>query len=104
MTKDRTCGKWKDDYLGRKPRYNLRDFRLRFRVPRALFFKIVEYLLAFNYPIWSTRVNAANRKGDPTELKVMDCLRYLGTGRSFQEMDDSARMTAETLRYYIKHF
>ena len=95
---------WVTDYLGETPLYPLRSFRRRFRVPRALMLKIAQDLMEFNPDIWKTRVDAAGRSGQQTEVKVMVCLRVLGSGCSLEDVDDKARMAPETVRYYMKHF
>ena len=54
--------------------------------------------------IWGHRLNAAGRFGVPAAIKVLACLRVLGTGRSFGDLDDGCRMSRETLRKDFKHF
>lgn len=61
-------------------------------------------LRAFNREVWDMRRDAANREGIPPEIKVLAVLRYLGTGRALDDLDDSCRMSAETVRQYVVHF
>eukprot|EP00171_Calliarthron_tuberculosum_P002978 IDg2978t1 len=48
--------------------------------------------------------NAAGKKGLTAEVKILACLRVLGTARSFDDLDDGSRMASETLRGYFKQF
>ena len=66
--------------------------------------KIAQDLLEFNPEIWKRRTDAAGRSGQGTEVKVMVCLRVLGSGCSLEDIDDKARMAPETVRYYLQHF
>ena len=103
-TKRRGESTWIADYLGSNPIYNARDFRRRFRVPRVLFRKLCDDLLLYDESTWGRRRNAAGKFGACTEVKVMACLRYLGTGRSTDDIDDSARMSSESIRQYVRRF
>ena len=100
----RGTSSWETDYLGDAPLYPLRCFRRRFRVPRALMLKIAKDLVDLNPGIWLTRVDAAGRPGQKTEVKVMACLRVLGSGCALDDIDDKARMSPETVRFYLQHF
>ena len=66
--------------------------------------KIAQDLFSFNPTVWQTRTDAARRRGQQTEVKVMVCLRVLGSGCSLDDVDDKARMAPEPVRYYMKHF
>jgi len=95
---------WVSDYLGESHIYGLRSFRRRFRVPRGMFAELHHDLTTHFPQIWSQRKNAVGRLGIRSEVRVLACLRFLGTSRSFDDMDDAARMAPETLRGYVKEF
>ena len=103
-TRERGFSLWPSDYLGENPVYSLRQFRQRFRVPRALFFRLRDDLVAHNPRVWSQRKDCFGKWGQPTDVKVLLCLRYIGTGRSFDDLDDSSRMARETARQYVNQF
>ena len=103
-TKQRGYSTWVKDYLTEYSVYSPRDFRRRFRVPRALFARLHSDLVKYNPRIWTQRRNAAGKLGACGEVKILACLRFLGTGRATDDIDDSARMSEESLRQYIKLF
>jgi len=95
---------WKTDYLGSSPAYPLRLFRQRFRIARSMFYKLLSDLTA-SYPnIWNQRSNAAGRRCIIPEIKILACLRVLGTARSFDDLDDGSRMSKDSLRMYFRNF
>lgn len=72
-----------------------------FAFPECYF---TNYVLIYRNLIQAYRRNAANKKGHSTEVKVLVCLRYLGTARALDDLDDGARLSTESARKYIKHF
>lgn len=95
---------WIDFYLGSDPTYPGNVFRQRFRVPRSLFYKLHTDLVNYDCNTWDTRRDCTGRDKIRSEIKVLVCLRLLGTGRSLDDLDDCAQMGRETIRYYFKRF
>lgn len=95
---------WATEYLSQHPIYSSREFRQRFCVPRAMFHRIHGDLVATYPKVWATREDAARKAGIPSQIKVLVCLHILGTGRAFDDVDDSAKMAPETARKYFKLF
>lgn len=101
---DRGTSTWIRDFLSEGCVHTRRDFRYFFRVPRALFEKLHADLV-YTYPeTWSTLLDAAKRSGIPSQVKILACLRLLGTGCAMDSLHESAGMGAETLRKYFKKF
>lgn len=95
---------WFEDYLGPVLTYMVSMFRQRCRVPRGMFHKSLADLTS-NYPeVWVIRRNAAGREVVPPGIQLMACLRILGTGRSYDDLDDGSRMSRETLGQYFRSF
>lgn len=69
-----------------------------------MFFKLHKELVERFPEIWATRYNAARKRGIPSQVKVLVCLRKLGTARPLDYLDGSAQMGAETLRQYFRTF
>lgn len=88
---------WIKDYLCANPIYNLRFFRRRFRIPRAMFTKPHRDLVTHFPHIFSTPKNAEQKKGISSVIKSLACLRVLRTVRAFDDLDDGTRMPGETL-------
>lgn len=101
---ERGVSSWITDYLTHDAVYPLYKFRRRFRIPRMMFRTLLKDLVDKDPDFWGVRKNAAGRVGILPEIKVLACLRVLGTGRSFDDIDDSARMGAETVRQYFRRF
>lgn len=51
-----------------------------------------------------TQCVADGRTESDSHIKVLACPRLLRPGAADDELDDSERMTAETLRMYFRHF
>lgn len=100
----RGTSSWLVDYLGDAPVYSLRSFRRRFRIPRVMFRKLFGDLLQHNPGVWGRKTDCCGHRGIDPEVKVLACLRYLGTGRAMDDIDDSSRMSAESVRVYLRHF
>ena len=100
----RPVSTWIRDYLTTPPLYGLKTFRRRFRIPRAMFFKLHKDLVEHFPDIWATQCNAARKRGIPSQIKVLACLRKLGTARPLDDLDERAQMGSETLRQYFRKF
>lgn len=100
----RPVNTWIRDYLTTPPLYSFKTFRRRFRIPRATFFKLHKDLVEHFPGIWATQYNAARKRGITSQIKVLACLRKLGTARPLDDFDESAQMESETLRQYFRKF
>ena len=54
--------------------------------------------------MWTTRRNQAGRRGISCYLKVLFCLRRLDADPSLDDINDSSKLTPETLRQYFLSF
>lgn len=95
---------WIKKYLSAYLTNKLKCFRLRFIVPCNMFHKILKNLIQFNPGLWGVRFKAANRAVICTEIKVVVCLRYIGTGISMNDLDNGCKMGTETLWQYLINF
>jgi hypothetical protein len=80
-----------------------RDFRRRFRVPAPTFHQLVEMCDTHNVFECSTR-DATARIGVPLELKVLACLRVLGRGAVFDDIEELSCMSKSTAHRSFKSF
>lgn len=97
-----TCA-WYESYLCPKPTYTSAQFRRRFRVPMGLY-RVLETELPAVEPRLLQGTNCAGRVGHPTFAKILNSLRRLGNGVSFQDLDDQSRMSVESQREAFTHF
>lgn len=95
---------WMHQFVGPHATKTPALFRALFRVPKAMFIKILADLVAYRPLVWGTTTDAVGRKGIPSEIKVLVCLRLIGTARSLQDLVDQAEMGKETIRYYLRQF
>ena len=89
-----------NDYLSPNPTYHSGLFRRRFRIPMKLF-RILEKELPMREPLLRTRADARGMPGHKPWQKILASLRRLSTGRSFDDLDDLSRMSAESSRKYF---
>lgn len=95
---------WETDYLDSNTIYPNHIFQRSFRVPRNLFLKLHIDLLCSNDTTWKTQRDGIGRHGIRSEIKIIVCLRLLGSGRSIDDLDDSEQMGRETIRSYFNLF
>lgn len=101
---ERGTSTWEEDYLGVNPKYSRHQFRRRFRVPMSLFLRIHDDLLSAFPDRFGQRMSASGKIGHSSKMKILVALRRLGTGRSLDDLDDSCRMGAETIRKICNDF
>jgi hypothetical protein len=80
-----------------------KDFRRRFRVPADIFHKMVEMCDAKNVFECAAR-DAAARIGVPIEMKLLACLRVLGRGAVFDDIEELSGMSKSTAHRSFKAF
>lgn len=95
---------WEVEYLSATPVYPEKEFRRRFGIPILLFWRIHQDLIVLKPELWGTRMKSNGRKGIPSTIKILACLRLLRTGDSYDRMDDGCKMAEETLRVYFIKF
>lgn len=93
----RGASEWLPLYLGPSPTYTAAHFRQRFRVPLAMF-RLLETELPAVEPSLRQASDCTGRAGHLTSTKLMNSLRRLGNGGSYQDLDDQARMSIESQR------
>ncbi len=91
--KRRKVSTWISDYLGPTPVYPSNLFRRRFAVPRTLFERLRNDLLAFNPTFWKQRRRGVGALGHTPEQRVLCALRILSTGCSHDNLDDGSVMS-----------
>jgi hypothetical protein len=79
------------------------DFRRRFRVPADIFHKMVEMCDQKNVFECAGR-DAAARIGVPIEMKLLACLRVLGRGAVFDDIEELSGMSKSTAHRSFKAF
>lgn len=100
-TVSREPSHWMRYYMGPNLMYPTTTLHRVFHVPRTLFWRIISNLIHQNHTKWSTRTDGFGRKGKEAEIKVMVCLRLLGSARSLRDLDDGACMGKETIWKYF---
>lgn len=95
---------WISEYLSDSPLYSLRQFRQKFRVPRSLFSKVHDDLVAAYPTVFGQRRDATGRAGHPSQVKILTALRILGNDRSLNDKDDANPMGTETARKIVRSF
>lgn len=58
----------------------------------------------FDYNMRRTRYEASGKKGIRSEVKVLVFLRILGTGKLFDDVEDSVKMGRQTIPHYFHRF
>lgn len=96
------CSWWRD-YLCPVPLYPPWLFRRRFRVPLKLFRRLLHDLPSVE-PELQQKVDAVGRRGATSWQKILNSLRRLGDGASYQSLDDQCRMSVESQRTAFKAF
>lgn len=79
-----------------------RQFRGRARVTFTVFKRIVCH--AEEWPHCKNSVDCCGRQAAPLSLRVYACLRYLGSGASFQIISDMSGISEPSCRQYFKFF
>ncbi len=78
-------------------------FRRRFRIPLQLYRRLKVDLPQIE-PDLLQKVDALGRPGAKTCQKILGSLRRLGTGASFDNLDDQSKMSAESGRRAFRSF
>lgn len=95
---------WIKQYLSNSATYDKTAFRRRFHMPLTLFWRI-HHALFQSHPAWlSTRTDSAGRRGTRSKIKILVALRRLATGRSCDDIDESAGIGEESIRMACKRF
>lgn len=88
----RQPSKWVGNYLRSTTRFPARIFLENFRVPCALYYRLVSDQKAYDATKWSTPYDAIGKVGIADAVTVLVCLKRLGTLASLQELADGAQM------------
>ncbi len=102
--KRRKISTWIYDYLGPSPVYPSNLFRRRFAIPRTLFYKLKNDLIAHNPSYWPQRRRGFGPLGHTAEQRVLSALRILSTGCSYDILDDVSLMSEEAVREAFQCF
>jgi len=94
---------WFAQYLAPVPVYSSRHFRRRFRVPLTLYRVLEAELPAVELTLLQ-RTDCTGRQGHPVFAKILNSLRRLGNGASFEDLDDQAHMSVESQRQAFMAF
>lgn len=86
------------------PVYTTGHVRPAFRIPKILVTKVTWDLMNHDYKVWRTRVDATGKSLIRSGLNILSFLRILGSGRSFDDVDDSAQMGRQTVRSCFHQF
>lgn len=96
--------RWVEHYLGANPVFPTRVFRENFRVPRTLFVRLLADIQAHASSTWCARRDSVVRTGLAPEVKLLVCLRRLGSAVFLRELYDMEKMGKETIRSYYSTF
>lgn len=86
-----------------RPTYSALHFRARSRVPLALY-QFLERELPSVERSLRQATDCTGRHWHPTYVKILNALRRLGNGASYQDVDDQARMSVESQRQAFVSF
>lgn len=92
----RVCG-----YLVASQIYPVDYFRPQLRIPTTLSTKLRNDMLNNDTENWKTRRDGTAKRAILTKIVVLDCLRILGTARSFDDIDDSDQMGGQEMCMYF---
>eukprot|EP00180_Rhodochaete_pulchella_P004147 Plantae.Rhodophyta-Rhodochaete_pulchella.ctg76429.p1 GENE.Plantae.Rhodophyta-Rhodochaete_pulchella.ctg76429~~Plantae.Rhodophyta-Rhodochaete_pulchella.ctg76429.p1 ORF type:complete len:205 (-),score=18.87 Plantae.Rhodophyta-Rhodochaete_pulchella.ctg76429:69-629(-) len=92
-----------EDYLCSRPTYGPKHFRRRFRIPMLLYRRLEDDLTR-REPRLLQQFDGLGRPGHTTHQNLLAALRRLGSGRSYDDLDDQVRMSAESQRQYFLCF
>ena len=81
-----------------------KKFRSRFRMPIVSFRELVNDARANNWFPHNEVVNCAGKIGHPIDLLMLGSLRYLGRGWTFDDLEESTNISAETHRRFFHRF
>lgn len=95
---------WVSYYLGEAPLYPLDTYRNVLPVPRCVFHRMHREILRHLSHVWKRRVDRFHKQGIRSEVRVLTCIRMLGSGDSLRGMDDQGQIGREATRTYMKHF
>ena len=91
------------DYWGPNPTYSLKKFRLRFRMQRDLFDRILRDISLYDI-YFLQKVDALGLLGFTANQKMTCALRFLAYGTSADQLDELIRMGETTILYTLKRF
>lgn len=80
------------------PIYHLEHYRGRFRIRKTRFLKLRRDLSKYDNNMWRTRIDTTGKNDFRSEVKIIACLRILGTGQSFDIVDESEQMGRQTIQ------
>eukprot|EP00171_Calliarthron_tuberculosum_P006951 IDg6951t1 len=92
---------WYNDYLSSMPVYSSSKFREVFRVPLKLYWRLHSEILAYDLDFLQTK-DAFGKTGHSSHQKILCCLRRLGNGLSFSQLDDMP--TTDELRSVVQGY
>ncbi len=82
-----------------------RQFRNRFRMTYQSFTDLVEMCKASDiFAVWCQRKEKNNKQSSSVELLLLGSLRYLGRGWTFDDIEESTCISAETHRRFLHCF
>ena len=79
-------------------------FRRRFRMPVAAFLQLIKWIEEEEWFPWCHRCDALGNLPVPVELLVLGCLRYLGRGWTFDDLEECTGISEETHRIFFHKF
>ncbi|KAH9142153.1 hypothetical protein AeRB84_013756 [Aphanomyces euteiches] len=92
-----------EQYFGDNPVYSDEDFRLRFRMSKPLFQRVIAAVKLDN-DFFTQKVNAARKPGVPPLIKVTAALRMLTYGGSADAIDENLELSEATSLKSLKLF
>jgi hypothetical protein len=98
---------WYQNYVLNRDAYfkkskNRIAFRLRFRMPHFAFVNFVKTARDENWFPSYENVNALGQFGVPLDILMLGCLRYLGRGWTFDDLEEATNISQVTFRKFFK--
>ena len=75
-------------------------FRLRFRMPYDAFFRFVNTAREENWFPSYENCNALGQVGVPLDILILGCLRYLGRGWTFNDLEEATNISQVYFIYF----
>ncbi len=101
--RDRTKRCIEQDYLGALPSFGIDDFKRIFRVSRANYDRLSNYLCA-TQPFFSDGFEITNRERISSDAKILISLKYLAYGCSVNAFRDYFQLGESTAMLCVKTF
>jgi hypothetical protein len=97
---------WYKLYVSGRPAeaHGLAKFRRRFRLPYDKYLELVADAKAQGWFPRAGKADALGKVGAPLELLILGALRYLGRGWTFDDLEESTAISAESHRVFLHDF